>query len=711
MAIKELSVFYKQFEAEQAAARERARRRRIDPDLLPRDVLARLEPDYRHFEILPLEEARSLEASDTVRLFLERKGRWEAVPNLRRREPGQKALAFRRLPRETRAGGGTPRKPKKAALPSMANASSFQPAPSVSITRPGQEILELGKGGDFGRQITYHTVREGDTVESIATLLTGRPNPRALIDYHDGSLIRKNRPLRIDAIVRVHTGTTLLVGGGASNTDTVTLEWTGPTTGRETVAAESGWEHRIPVQPGRYTLTVRAGEARDSRMVQILRPEKPKQTEVAVRIGVFFDGTGNNRENDIPRGTDTNIARLFELYQVNPGEETVNPVGQLDGMDLYTHRFYQHGVGTITGKKNNDLAMGTGAGGVSRIEKAMSDIENFLLNFSDREGPRIVDVFGFSRGAALARDFVNRVNERLSRQGVRVGFVGLFDTVSSFGIPGNDIDIRSDSPLLTPVLGGLAAAAATGSFNFDLGPESALKVVHLVAGNEYRSNFPLQSLRPGPGRMPPGNIEEIAVPGAHADVGGGYGPEVMMEYRRLKRREIHYRTVGPVRQWQAALLAQKTELENEAAGQGARLVYEGTQKNAVDEAIDIYWFVRERPIKPGLSNVYLHAMYKKAEDAGVPMLSIRDMAENNPARFGIPPELISLFTDDCITPRNEPQILNHYAHRSDIDWTNADGLTEWLANRGGEPGERTVFYNEPENAIKPARPAQKATMT
>jgi len=32
----------------------------------------------------------------------------------------------------------------------------------------------------------------------------------------------------------------------------------------------------------------------------------------------------------------------------------------------------------------------------------------------------------------------------------------------------------------------------------------------------------------------------------------------------------------------------------------------------------------------------------------------------------------------------------------------------FLANRGGE---RAVFYNEPENAIKPARPAQKATMT
>ncbi len=614
MAIKELSVFYKQFEAEQAAARERSRRRRIDPDLLPRDVLARLEPDYRHFEILPLEEARSLEASETVRLFLEHKGRWQAVPNLRRREPGQKALAFRRLPRETRAGGGIPRRPKKAALPSMANASSYQPAPSVSITRPRQETLELGKGRDFGRQITCHTVREGDTVESIATQHTARPNPRALIDYSDGSLIRKDRPLRIDAIVRVHTGTTLLVGGGASNTDTVTLEWTGPTTGRETVAAESGWEHRIPVQPGRYTLTVRAGEARDSRMVQILRPEKPKQTEVAVRVGVFFDGTGNNRENDIPRGTDTNISRLFDLYKGKLGPDaTKDTIGEMDGLPLYSTKFYKYGVGTSPGHENDNLAMATGAGGVSLIMEVFSDLEKFLDFFTDREGPRIVDVFGFSRGAALARDFVNRVNERLSRQGVRVGFVGLFDTVSSFGIPGNDIDIRSDSPLLTPVLGGLAAAAATGSFNFDLGLESALKVVHLVAGNEYRSNFPLQSLRPGPGRMPPGNIEEIAVPGAHADVGGGYGPEVMMEYRRLKRREIHYRTVGPVRQWQEALLAQKTELENEAAGQGARLVYERTQKNAVGEAIDIYWFVRERPIKPGLSKVYLHAMYNYAD--------------------------------------------------------------------------------------------------
>jgi len=232
-----------------------------------------------------------------------------------------------------------------------------------------------------------------------------------------------------------------------------------------------------------------------------------------------------------------------------------------------------------------------------------------------------------------------------------------------------------------------------------------------VAGNEYRSNFPLQSLRPGPGRMPPGNIEEITVPGAHADVGGGYGPEMMMEYRRLKRHEIHYRTVGPVQQWQAALLAQKTRLENEAAAQGVRLVYEGTQKNAVNEAIDIYWSVRERPIKPGLSNVYLHAMYTKAKAADVPLVDITEKAENDFLRFGIPSALENLFKTDFVTPRNESQILNHYAHRSDIDWANADGLTEWLANRGGDPGEREIFYNEPEKAVKPARPAQKATMT
>ncbi len=706
MAIKELSVFYKQFEAEQAAARERARRRRIEPDLLPRDVLARLEPDYRHFEILPLEEARSLEASDTVRLFLERKGRWEAVPNLRRREPGQKALAFRRRPAPMRGNGGRPRRPR-APLPVMSGTTVYR-EPSVSITRPaGKDPLKLGDRRHFGREIVFHTVQEGDTAETIARRVTGRSDPRLVLDYLDGKPVSRDQPLRPDAMVRVINGDTLRVGGGASNANVVQFAWQGPTTGTTAVAAENeGWEYAFPVLPGIYTLTVTAGESRHARTVEVVNPAKPKKSEVAVRVGVFFDGTGNNKDNDIPKGTDTNVARLFELFRANEGNETTTPVGTQNNLALYTKRIYLHGVGTEAGAENDSLEMATGSGAVSLIETALDELAGFLSNFSDQAGPRIVDVFGFSRGAASARDFVNRVNAKLSGSGVRVGFVGIFDTVGSFGLPGNDIDVRSDNPLLTAALGP-AAMAASGMFNFNLSLESALRVVHLAARNEYRANFPLQSLRTGPGELPPPNMEEITVPGAHADVGGGYGPEITEELHHVERRELSYRIIGPPEQWQAELLRKKTALEAEARTMDAVLVYDGTSRNAVGEAIDTYWLARKRHVKPGLSNVYLHAMYAKAVESGVPFNDIDDQATKFPARFGIPEDLVPLFSRDLLTPKNETLITNIYTHRSDINWKDSKSITEWLTNHAESPRSRDVYFNDPEDAIKPSQANQK----
>ncbi|WP_459782443.1 phospholipase effector Tle1 domain-containing protein, partial [Photobacterium sp. R1] len=121
------------------------------------------------------------------------------------------------------------------------------------------------------------------------------------------------------------------------------------------------------------------------------------------------------------------------------------------------------------------------------------------------------DVFGFSRGAALTRHFVNAVHaglpdytkprigcdsltihpnllgsenaEKFDRENgyeldnsrdVTIRFVGLFDTVGSFYWPGNDDD---------------------GEFQLRLTPDCAQRVVQLCAHHEYRVNFPLTTLK------------------------------------------------------------------------------------------------------------------------------------------------------------------------------------------------------------------------
>lgn len=85
-------------------------------------------------------------------------------------------------------------------------------------------------------------------------------------------------------------------------------------------------------------------------------------------------------------------------------------------------------------------------------------------------------------------------------RGMSVRFLGLFDTVGSFSLPGND----NNEP-----------------FQLALAPSCAKMVLQLTASHEYRRNFPLTSILSRYPR-PSKNFFQEAFPGAHSDVGGGY---------------------------------------------------------------------------------------------------------------------------------------------------------------------------------------------
>ncbi|WP_272159113.1 phospholipase effector Tle1 domain-containing protein, partial [Vibrio algivorus] len=87
-----------------------------------------------------------------------------------------------------------------------------------------------------------------------------------------------------------------------------------------------------------------------------------------------------------------------------------------------------------------------------------------------------------------------------SSKAVSVRFVGLFDTVGSFYLPGNQDN---------------------GQFKLALEPDCAQTIVQLTAHHEYRHNFPLTSLAKGNAPLPTNFYQEV-FPGAHSDVGGGY---------------------------------------------------------------------------------------------------------------------------------------------------------------------------------------------
>jgi len=187
-----------------------------------------------------------------------------------------------------------------------------------------------------------------------------------------------------------------------------------------------------------------------------------------------FDGTWNTDKPNADQ--DTNVVWFHNAYTGS--------------------KRYWKGVGTRFSFIGKIVGGINGAGGFERIEDALKELKK---NFA--AGDTVVDVVGFSRGAALAVHFANKVGKQTDLAGGQppvVRFLGVWDIVGSFGLPGNDIDL-----------------------GFDLKtPPSAQHILHCMALDERRLFFPLTRLsgsRPNEGAR----LMEAWFRGVHSDVGGG----------------------------------------------------------------------------------------------------------------------------------------------------------------------------------------------
>lgn len=131
-------------------------------------------------------------------------------------------------------------------------------------------------------------------------------------------------------------------------------------------------------------------------------------------------------------------------------------------------------------------------------------------------------VFGFSRGAAEARAFVNWLNElcegpaekrTLAGMPLVVQFMGIFDTVASVGIAGAYSFSEGRQ------------GWADDNLQIPSGAMPLHQCVHMVAAHEVRACFPMDSVREY--RTYPSKTTEIIYPGSHSDVGGGYMPQCL----------------------------------------------------------------------------------------------------------------------------------------------------------------------------------------
>ncbi|MDR2010221.1 MAG: DUF2235 domain-containing protein [Bacteroidales bacterium] len=268
------------------------------------------------------------------------------------------------------------------------------------------------------------------------------------------------------------------------------------------------------------------------------KPPLPENQQITVDVyfGVFFDGTSNNKDqasigetyreyslqlnkkelkekakeigytgNRMQKKDKSNVALLFPYIDEVSKEYICKPI-------------YIEGIGTGDDGDSSIRGelIGTGDLGVeAKVEKAIKRlpqrIKKSLAKCSGANLNLFFEIFGFSRGSAAARNFVwkvqkgeNALKEKLKKNNfnlmppIKFNYVGLFDTVSQYGILG-----ASDEKL-----------------NLDaIKHPNVNKVFHICAGNEFRFIMPLTNIISATNA---GHGEEIFIPGNHSDIGGGH---------------------------------------------------------------------------------------------------------------------------------------------------------------------------------------------
>lgn len=305
-----------------------------------------------------------------------------------------------------------------------------------------------------------------------------------------------------------------------------------------------------------------------------------------IRIGIFFDGTANNKDNvrlresyDKPEERKKMTAKDIAIYkeqkdQVSYQNAVTNVVKLYDTylftqQSPYIKRVYIEGIGTIT-YKEDQKKMGLGLGyrysGVrGKVFRGCYQISTLPMfkskEFQNSEIIIVFDIFGFSRGAAAARNFAyelirkdgvaedidtQKINDEVhandgmkdtiddveyktdntlpkygmlgycldkyakiktSKVQIKIRYMGLFDTVASYNNGFSPFpDFTKDLAKLH--LNDIMAAKS---------PIKPLKTVHLTSEDEHRVNFALSKLP----KTDATNIE-VSFPGVHSDIGGSY---------------------------------------------------------------------------------------------------------------------------------------------------------------------------------------------
>lgn len=434
---------------------------------------------------------------------------------------------------------------------------------------------------------------------------------------------------------------------------------------------------------------------------------------LTVRIGMFFDGTGNNTYNaertkeqtriwssrcEKPEQGEalakwcgvspnagsadneiTNIQKLYNVYDIPAQIEN----------NTFISRQYVEGIGTtndgsstaITDDSGYGMATGEGDTGVDgKVKKGCEAAAKILkepLKNSDYDGVGCFqfDVFGFSRGAAAARHFVNVVTQgkngyfgkALREQEITLPapfdwknpqqcqftFVGVFDTVAAIV----DFSSADFSP----------ANDRNPGIHLALPVKQTLRAVHITAADEFRDYFALNQLNSA------AQFTEISVPGAHSDIGGGYYSRYYLNEQNPQSMNRALQEDIIVSAYSCSLFmypneesVKRTAVWRRAEADKARLIRDGwaadaavqidykiTQQNqkATNAYVLYVKVIMKRIVEGDLSRIHLRLMYGLAKYAKVPLKEF--VADNS---FTMVPDELKEIADEVLMKAEQGQI-------------------------------------------------------
>ncbi|WCR46291.1 DUF2235 domain-containing protein [Stutzerimonas stutzeri] len=491
-------------------------------------------------------------------------------------------------------------------------------------------------------------------------------------------------------------------------------------------------------------------EEEDEEEELVEQPQQQARQGITLRIGVFFDGTGNNlanaavtercRQDDLTLldertlgevvdycrahgfggsegngfftqtpdnsygNAPSNVARLFDLYQDDATRSLAKDERSA------SIKAYLEGIGTSSGEEDSVYGQATGMGDTGVVARVMQSPNTISLQLGlfteSNPGVQVdaleFDIFGFSRGAAAARHFANELLKAnggvlagLLRPGqfglsedfewsghACINFIGLFDTVAAVADP-----MRWDfSP----------ADHLNPGVNLYLPPGCARKVIQLTARDEMRWNFALNSVAP--------HHQEIALPGAHSDIGGGYLPiarEKLILSRPVSSTVPAGTPIESTHAWREtsrqyekwmALGLPEDQLKKEVR-RIRKLNPRGVNHPPEDWVLGLVTI--DRQIRGELALVYLRVMRELAVENGVPVKSIPDTPI-----FALPFELQDIakkmmayaYGSRFDLNEDEDRLLrSRYIHLS-AHWKPTSGL---LISKPA-PNVRLVYNNEPQ---------------